>query len=551
MLTHLTIDNIAVIKHADLEFKRGFNVLTGETGAGKSILIDAINAVLGERTNKELIRNGCDHASVTAVFLCPKRLIPKISELGAEPDEEDRLFLNRTLSAEGRNICRINGSPVPMSTLKAVGALLIDIHGQHDTRNLFDSLNHLNYLDRFAGSEKELAAYHDAYVCLRAARRKLSEKCERINEAKRLAELYDFQKREIEAADLRVGEREELIAKRETARHAVKIAGAVETARNLLVNENGGVISELETAARQLSSVKSVTDLIGDTDTTLLGFSYEIAAVEENLRTIADGIGRSESELEQINDRLSLIDTLCRKYGGSVESVLEQYQTATAGLSTLADADEEIEKLESEIEEIEQTVIQTAKVLTDKRRSAANAFCDRIAETLRYLQMPSVRFEVQMDQSKYTGTGCDTVEFLISSNPGQPPKPLAKIASGGELSRIMLAIKSVFSDLDELDSIIFDEIDTGISGIAADKVGHKLRDIANDRQVICVTHLAQIASKATTHFRIEKSVLDGATETTVLPITGQERVLEIARIVSGDKITPSVLETAKELLQNG
>lgn len=551
MLQHLTIDNIAVIRHADLDFTEGFNVLTGETGAGKSILIDAINAVLGERTYKDLIRNGCDNASVTAVFSCLGSSAERLAGLDVRPDADGCVYLQRTLNAEGRNLCRINGSPVPLTTLKSVGECLIDIHGQHDNRNLLDPANHLSYLDRFAGCKEELAAYHDAYVSLRTARRELNERCNAVNEARRLADLYEFQKREIESAGLREGERDELVRKRDAARNAVKISSTLrDVCRLLSGGEEGGAKAELETAARSLSSLKALTDGIGDADSQLLGYSYEIAALSESLTALAGSVELSESELERINDRISVIDDLCRKYGGSVESVQKQYEIASAGLKQAEDADEDIRALESKIEEIEPRVIKLASALTKKRKAAAQSFCENVREVLQYLQMPSVRFEVAFSENKYTGTGCDAVEFLISANPGMPPKSLTKIASGGELSRIMLAIKSVFSDIDRIDTIIFDEIDTGISGIAADKVGHKLRDLSAKRQVICVTHLAQIAAKANAHFRIEKTVSDDSAETAVTAVTGEERLRELARIISGDRITPTVLETAKELMNS-
>ena len=549
MLKYISIENIAVIKKANIEFSNGFSVLTGETGAGKSILIDAINAVLGERTNKELIRNGSDSAAVTAVFEAKDKTVSQIKELGFSTDEDGLFYLQRTLNSQGRNVCRINGTPVPMATLREVGALLIDIHGQHDNRNLLDPQNHLSYLDKYAKTEPLIIDYFASFSALRTARRELNDICEKINDAKRMQELYEYQKREIENSSIRIGERAELVEKREIAKNSRDIFTRLETAINYLVGgESSGVSSNLISAGNELANVKQVVKKVGETDVKLLEFGYEIQELENELKSLLNEVDFSEAELETINDRISYIDSVIKKYGGSEESTLEHYENISKALGEIDSADDNISSLEAKIELLEGEVYNKGLKLTNVRKAAAKKFSDELCEVLKFLQMPKVVFDISFTNGKYTKTGCDYVEFLISANPGQPPKPLTKIASGGELSRIMLAIKSVFSDIDDVDTIIFDEIDTGISGIAADKVGEKLRDLSSKRQVICVTHLAQIAAKAYNHFLIEKNTDHDTTETSVKAISGDDRIMEIARIISGGEVTESLYNTSKELL---
>ncbi len=549
MLKHIGIENIAVIKKANIDFYNGFNVLTGETGAGKSILIDAINAVLGERTNKELIRSGCENASVTAVFEADVNTKNAIEDLGYTPDGDGYFYLQRTLSSQGRNVCRINGTPVPMSVLREVGALLIDIHGQHDNRNLLNPQNHLSYLDKYAKTEDLIKDYYISYSELKKARRELNDLCTKINDAKRMQELYLYQKREIEDSAIKLGERASLLEKRDIAKNSKNIFTKINDATEKLGGENGGVSNALISAANDLASVKNVFKKIGEIDVKLLEFGYEIAELEKELKSIIGEVDFSEAELESINDRISYIDTVTKKYGGSEEAALNHYEEISKSLSEIGEADTNISALESKIELLEADVYKKGMVLTTARKSAAEKFSNELCEVLKFLQMPKVVFEVSFSQGKYTATGCDYVEFLISANPGQPPKPLTKIASGGELSRIMLAIKSVFSEIDDVGTIIFDEIDTGISGIAADKVGTKLLDLSSRRQVICVTHLAQIAAKAESHFIIEKNTDFDTTETSVTHLGYEERIIEISRIISGGEVTESLYNTAKELIE--
>ncbi len=546
MLKSISIENIAIIKSVEMNFFDGFNVLTGETGAGKSILIDAINAVLGERTNKELIRSGCDRANVTAVFESVKGIEEKLESFGVHIDD-DRLFLQRTLNSSGKNTCRINGTLVPLSVLKEIGECLIDIHGQHDNRNLLNPEKHIDYLDKYADNSDYISDYYKSYTQLKALRRELNAVYSKIEETKKLTDLYEFQAKEIEAAKIRLGEKEELITKRNQVKNAKliseKLIDSIEK-----ISGDMGAVTGLESTSKNISELKNFLKFSEDYEGKFLSYSYELAAISFELKTLLDKNEFSEGELEALNDRISFIDGICRKYGGTEESCIDYYSKITAELETLSMSEESVKELEIKIDELENDVIYKADKITDSRKKAAADFCQEISNTLKFLQMPNVKFDVEFNKGKYKANGCDEVEFLISANPGQPLKPISKIASGGELSRIMLAIKSVFSGIDDIDTVIFDEIDTGISGTAADKVGIKLDEISFNRQIICVTHLAQIAAKADSHFLIKKNIANESTETTVKHINGEERIKEIARIISGGEMTESLRNTAKELL---
>lgn len=546
MLRSLSIENIAIIKKVNMEFFDGFNVLTGETGAGKSILIDAINAVLGERTNKELIRSGCDNANVTAVFEDLSQFNDMFTLHGVSLDE-GKLFLQRTLNASGKNVCRINGAQVPLSQLKEIGEILIDIHGQHDNKNLLNPEKHILYLDKYAENQALISDYYKSYIELKSARRELNGIYGRIEETRRLVDLYEFQCNEIESAKICEGERASLIDKRERIKNSQLIYQNLTSAITALTDDFGAV-NTLSSASKDISAIKKYLAFTEEYDSKLLSFSYEISEIAQELKNLRDNNDFSETELDIVNDRISYIDGICRKYGGSESSTVEYYNKISAELELLTKSEESVAELESKIENLENVVITKASKITSSRKKAASEFCTKLCDTLEFLQMPNVKFDVCFEQGKYTANGCDLVEFLISANPGQPLKPLSKIASGGELSRIMLAIKSVFSDIDDIGTVIFDEIDTGISGVAAEKVGIKLADISKSRQIICVTHLAQIAAKADNHFLIEKNVQSNTTETTVKQITAEDRVREIARIISGGEMTESLKNTAMELL---
>lgn len=552
MLKSLSIENIAVIKKVNIELSSGFNALTGETGAGKSILIDSINAVLGVRTSRELIRSGCDSASVTAVFSVDEGCADELSRLGVAPDENGELFLCRSLSVKGGNSCRINGTPVPTAVMREVGDLLVNIHGQHDNRNLLDPAKHLYYLDKYAGTAPLLEDYHSSYVMLRNAKRALKALEDRMNETEQLRELYEFQKRELEGLSLRDGERDELALRRETVRNARKIAEALERAADTLSGgENGGAAAGVEEAGRALASIKESFPSLGDTDNRLISMGLELAEIERQLRGMMSETEFSESELENIDARISDIDRAVKKYGGSESSALEQLDRISAALEAAESYENELEELNREIELRENEVFEKASVLTQARKAAAQRLAEELAHELGELMMPAAVFEISVGEGSYTGTGCDSVEFLFSANPGQEPRPLIKIASGGELSRIMLAVKSVLSGSDSVGTAIFDEIDTGISGAAAERVGAKLKAISSGRQVVCVTHLAQIAAKADSHFLIRKQVEGDSTETIVTPLDREQRVLEVSRIISGGEPTEAVLKAASELIDRG
>ena len=509
-------------------------------------MIDAINAVLGERTYKELIRSGSDTANVVAVFEDIDFLSERLFEYGITI-EEGKLFLQRTINSSGKNVCRINGNQVPLSLLKEVGTILIDIHGQHDNRNLLNPENHILYLDKYACNNDLIEDYYKSYIELKNARRELNSIYNKIEETQRLLDLYSYQSKEIASANIRVGERLELVDKRERAKNSKLISQKLNESLNSLVGDTGAIYN-LEYAAKNISDIKKFLSLSEDVESKFLAFSYELSAISGELKNMLDNNDFSEAELDSINDRIAFIDDISRKYGGNEEAVLQYYDKITNELDLFSESQTSVKDLEMKIELLENNVIEKASKITASRKSAAKDFCEKLCDTLQFLQMPNVVFDVDFNQGKYKANGCDEVEFLISANPGQPLKPISKIASGGELSRIMLAIKSVFTDIDDIGTVIFDEIDTGISGVAADKVGTKLSEIASCRQIICVTHLAQIAAKASTHFLIEKMVETDSTETTVKSISGEDRVKEIARIISGQEMTESLKSTARELL---
>ena len=457
------------------------------------------------------------------------------------------MFLQRTLNSSGKNVCRINGNQVPLTVLKDVGAVLIDIHGQHDNRNLLNPENHIVYLDKYASNGDLIAEYYKSYTELKTARRELNSIYKKIQETERLLDLYTFQSKEIDAANIKIGERQELVEKRERAKNAQLISQKLTDTLSKLIGDDGAV-SNLENAAKNIGDIKKYLTVSDDIDSKFLTFSYELSAISGDLKNMLDNSDFSEAELDNINDRISFIDDICRKYGGNEEAVIEYFNKISNELEQFSVSETLVKSLQEKVDVLENDVIENADKITKSRKKAANEFCERLCNTLQFLQMPNVAFDVNFQQGKYKANGCDEVEFLISANPGQPLKPMSKIASGGELSRIMLAIKSVFSDIDDIGTVIFDEIDTGISGTAADKVGTKLAQISSNRQIICVTHLAQIAAKANTHFLIEKNIDFNSTETTIKSISGEDRVKEIARIISGGELTDSLKVTARELL---
>ena len=551
MLSELYIENIAVIEKASIHFEAGLNVLTGETGAGKSIIIDSIHAVLGERTSRELVRTGAKSAFVSATFdELPQAVVEKAQELGFEP-EEDSLLLQRTISAEGKNACRVNGRPASVSVLRELGRCLLSIHGQHDTYELLSPELHLAYVDRMGETETLLSSYQREYREMERCRREWEKlQMDETNKARRI-DLLQYQIQELENAQIRCGEQEELTAQRTLFGNSEKVSAALNEAQVCLEGgeESGGALSEVQTAAAALLDAARFLPSLQDTADRLNSISYELQDCHESLRDASSQLDYDPEQLEQIEERLDLLYRLGLKYGGTEEKMLEYLEECREELTSITLSEENAARFASEYKAAKKRAKEYAASLSEKRRAAAEKLSARVQEELRFLDMPNVRFEAEQTPCELGPAGADKLQFLVSTNPGEPPKPMAKIASGGELSRIMLALKTVLAGQDVVGTMIFDEVDTGIGGSAAGKVGKKLLEVSRSRQILCVTHSAQIAAMAGTHFRIEKSVSGGRTFTEVRPLSMDERCEEVARMISGTDVTDLTLQNAGEMLR--
>ena len=552
MLAQLFIRNIAVIEKASIDLEKGFTVLTGETGAGKSIIIDAIHAVLGERTSKELVRTGTDSASVSALFTgLDEDTLSLLDRLSLPREEDGSLLIQRDIRLEGRSTCKINGAPATVSMLKQLGPRLVTIHGQHESYELLSPEVHMEYLDSFAGLESLLAEYQAAYSTLRETQRQLEALQTDEGEKARLSDLLHYQIDEIEAANVRVGEREELEAQRELIRNSEKIASALELLRGLLSGdeESEGLLAGISQAAAQAGRVAAYLPELAEASQKLQEAGYLLEDVDAILHGTA--VDFDPALQESIEERLDLLYKLGLKYGGSEEKILEYLEDCRIRLHQIEFSDEERERLEAQYETQKAAAIALAKELSEQRKAASKQFISQVKGELAFLNMPGIAFETEIQRVPLYHMGCDKLQFLVSANKGEPPKPMSKIASGGELSRIMLAIKTVLSGKDKVDTLIFDEVDTGISGAAANKVGQKLKQVSQNRQVLCITHLAQIAALADHHFLISKHVEGERTYTQVQGLDFEGRKREVARIIGGDQVTDLQLEMAGEMLKKG
>ena len=552
MLQNLKIENVAIIESADIFFEKGLNIMTGETGAGKSIIIDSINAVLGERTSRELVRTGCNKASVTALFRTESKSVSAfLDECGIEAESDGSLLISRSISADGKNVCRINGCPVTVGMLKTLGRELINIHGQHDSQLLLNPESHCSFIDSMAGNEKLLEEYRAAYDKLNALRREISSLITDDEEKNRKIELLTYQIDEIENAQLTVGEMDELKAARTLHRNSEKIISAVNAAYSLLngFDENQGAVQQVKMSCSQLDGVSEYYQPLEDTADKLREFYYQLEDIQDSLASTVDGLEYDPQYAQAVEDRLDYLNRLSRKYGATEADMLEFCEKCKAERREIEFSDERLLQLESEENNQKRLVISLADELTKRRLETGKAFSEKVMTELEFLDMPNVIFETDRKEISPSENGADEIEFLISPNLGENPKPLAKIASGGELSRIMLAIKNVLSDKDNIGTLIFDEIDTGVSGRAASKLGKKLYEVSSGRQVICVTHLAQIAAQADFHFEISKSSKDGKTYTSVTPLDREGRKYELARIIGGgESVTQTQLDMAEEML---
>jgi DNA repair protein RecN (Recombination protein N) len=551
VLSQLFIQNIAVIQKASIDFEKGFNVLTGETGAGKSIIIDAIHAILGDRTSKELVRTGAKNASVSALFTnIGEETKSILEELSLPKEEEDSLLIQREIRIEGKSLCKINGAPATVSMLKKIAPTLVTIHGQHESYELLSPDIHMVYLDSFALLEDLLQTYKKSYSRLRSLQHELEELRSDEGDKARRIDLLQYQIDEIEAASIRPGEREELLQERERYKNSEKIAEAISSIKSLLSGDesNVGILSQLDLAVMHLDPLTSFQKEILEAFQKVQEARFSLEDADAFLRDVS--VEYDPERINEMEDRLDLLHRLSLKYGETEEDILLFLEKNQKELSKIQYSDETIAALEEEYENEKKNAIALAKELSQKRKAASQEFSKQVKNELAFLNMPGIQFEVDIQRIPLNGMGCDKIQFLVSANKGEDPKPMSKIASGGELSRIMLAIKTVLSGKDKVETLIFDEVDTGISGDAANKVGKKLKDVSKNRQVLCITHLAQIAAMADNHLLITKETQNDRTFTNVTPLDFQDRKQEIARMIAGSSTTALQLQMAEELLRN-
>ena len=551
MLSNLQIENIAVIKSASIDFENGFNVMTGETGAGKSIVIDSLNAILGERTSRELIRSGADSASVCAEFQnVGDNVKNELEKLGIEKD--DTLIVSRKLTPDGKNVCRINGMPATVSMLKALGVQLVNIHGQLDNQSLLSPETHCSFIDKLAGSGRELNEFKELYSLYIKKENELKSLNTDVNEKNRRLDILNYQIEEIQKADIRPGEKDELTEKLGFLRNAEKVLDLLHAAYAAL-NGDGEMPGAADIAADAASKLLSAADYSSDFAETANGVNdaaMNLSAYTEELRDKIYSLDHDPNETERAEERLDVIYRLSQKYGDSEEDILAYLENAEKERDALSFSDERAEQLRAETEKAYNEALAAAKKLSEIRIEAGKKFSADVERELAFLDMPSVKFIVNDSVGELYENGIDNIEFLLSANAGEEPKPLSKIASGGELSRIMLAIKCVLSELDDIDTLIFDEIDSGVSGRAALKIAAKMKELSKTHQVICVTHLAQIAAFADEHKLISKEEKDGRTYTCIASLDYNGRKYELARIMGGLTVTQSILNSAEELLSS-
>ncbi len=549
MLSSLRIENIAVIEKAEIAFEKGFCVLTGETGAGKSILIDSLNAVLGGRTSKDLVRQGCEKASVTALFEdCSSAVLSLAEEMGY-PVEDGSVLLTRSITADGRSAFRVNGVPANGAILRQLAVLLINIHGQQDNHALLDPASHGGYIDSLLCDPSLVFRYREKYTAYKELNASLLALTEQEqNKALRL-DMLSYQIAELEKANLQVGEWEQLTASKKMMNNSEKIASSLSSVMSLLGGndlQSGGVdcVKEAGDTLTECNEYLSLSDL----DTRLVNVGYELEEIYEEVRSLTEDLVFDPRELAAIEERLDVLYRLSKKYGQTEEEMLAFLDNAKQEYEQLNESEVAKESLEKQIASVFKEAQQLAEELSLARKRTASEIDKAIGEELSFLNMPNVVFQTAFTPCELYNGGGEKMEFLISANPGEPPKPLSKIASGGELSRIMLAIISVLTKVNPVATLIFDEIDAGISGRAALRVGDRLGRTANEHQVICITHLAQIAAKANAHYVIEKRLIDGRANTAVTKIEGDARLNELARIIGGEEVTEASLQTARELM---
>ena len=551
MLSNLKIENIAIIEHASIDFADKFNCLTGETGAGKSIIIDSINAILGEKTSRELIRTGETKANVAAFFTDISSVTQNLlAELGLPCEEDNSLLITRLIQKDGRNVCKVNGSNVTVSMLKSIGLSLINIHGQSDNQEIMSSESHYTFIDAVADNSALIENYQHSYADLLEIREKIRKLTVDDAMKARQIDLLTYQIDELTKADIKIGEKDALIERRTIMNNSQKLISALNEAYFAINggDDFGGAASMLFDAAKALTEVAQYLPDVNDMAESVNDIAYTVESYVSDIGNFMENAQFDERELADIEERLDIIYRMSKKYGKTEEEMLNFLDKATQELHNITYSDELLGQLNLELQECERVTAEKARELSDSRKKAAEFFAERIQTELSFLDMPETVFSVNFKEVNFTETGIDDIEFLISANRGEEPKPLAKIASGGELSRIMLAIKSVLADKDDTDTLIFDEIDAGVSGRAAGKIALKLNDVSKHRQVICITHLPSIAAFADNHMLISKAVKNDKTFTSVTPLDEKGRIAEIARIIGGNENNEIHLSSAKQLL---
>lgn len=549
MLNSLYIENIAVIEKTEIELFSGLNILTGETGAGKSIVIDAINAILGQRTSREIIRNGSDSATVFATFSDYNDTVKTKLEENGYSSGEDELVISRTLSLNGKNTCRINGKPASVSLLRELGLNLINIHGQHESYELFSPDTHIKYIDNLAGNSELLAQYRQSYKEYKRIKKLLDDFVKSETNREQRIDLLTYQVDELEQAGIEPGEIEALTDERRILMNAEKITSALHKAKAYLDgSDTTGAVDSLDDAVTAMQKASDLNPEYEELFSRINDLYYELQDVSNELSDAIDNSEGNPYRLEEVEERLDLLGKLSRKYGSDEEEMLEFLENARAELDKLLKFDDNVSELEAELNRAFENAQKLADKLSYIREKTSRQFEKRVKEEMQFLNMPNVELVVAQNKRELGSDGQDNIELLISANVGEIPKPVAKIASGGELSRMMLAIKTVLASTDVIDTLIFDEVDTGISGSAAQKVGLKLLEVSKSRQVICVTHQAQIAALADSHFLIEKNVSDGRTYTEIRLLDHEGRRAELARIIDGVNVTETAIAHAEELM---
>ena len=551
MLNSLYIENIAVIEKTNIDFTKGFNVLTGETGSGKSIIIGSINALLGGRISKDIIRSGADTAFVSGSFsVTNPQVYSLLEQYGFECDRDDRLILQRKLTANGKSSCRINGRPANLAVLKEITAHLVNVHGQHESYSLMSPEKHIEYIDSIGELDSIKKEYRENLAILRDYRKRLKSAQTDDSQRERQIDLLRYQINEIEQAAPQEGEYEQLTEERSKAQNAQDIIRSLSEAEAILAGEEqiNGCIDALRECSDCIGRVSEYVPVTEKLSERITNVYYELQDCAEEISSILEGIDTDPYRLQEIEERLDVLYRLSKKYGSTTAEILEFYENAKGQLQQLEDYEFNMESLQKDYDKYFQATKELALKLSAERKKISREFAARVKEEMTYLDMPNVNLEVSIERCPLNENGCDKLEFLISANPGEDPKPVSKIASGGELSRMMLAITNVIASHNIVSTMIFDEVDTGISGSASQKVGYKLKALSETRQVICITHQAQIAALADTHFLIKKNVENNRTFTQVSELSFEDRVRELARIIGGVSITELTLKHAEEML---